>query len=121
MQLSALVKRLPYAITYFFLLLLDNFFFNLVREKNVVFYFIDSIKPDRLGVGFSTLNLIAEFLNNLDVESIKIKCEERTFVIQPDSASCGICLRMVVRMICDKLANDAKVVNLLRSEDMTTF
>ena len=55
------------------------------------------------------------------MESTEIKREERRFVVQPDSASCGVCLCMIVQMICDKLENDVKVDNLLWSEDVSTF
>ena len=102
--------------------MLDNhFFFNLAGQKTESFYFIDSIEQDRLDAVFSTLNLIAKFLNNLDIESTEIKRAEKRFVIQPDSASCGVCLCMVVQMICDKLENDAKVDDSLRSEKCPRF
>ena len=41
-------------------------------KKFKVFYFIDSIEQTRSDVVFSSLNLIAKFLNNFDIESTEI-------------------------------------------------
>ena len=72
------------------------------KERNCV-TLIDSSTMGKNGIASSSLRIVAEFLQNFIDTNEKIVVEESTFIEQPDSNSCGVCVCVAAKMIYESI------------------